>query len=89
VKSPQVVGGKIRSSGYGLFAFHRFFFVGVCIRNIKELVSTTPKMTLDRITAWRSSIFVFVVIFLLLFGLYFGDYASFTISMFKWYNGIH
>jgi hypothetical protein len=89
MKSPQVGGGKIRSSGYGLFAFYRFFFVGVCIRNIKELVSTTPKMTLGGITAWGWSIFVFVVISLLLFGLYFGAYASFTISMFKWYNGIH
>jgi hypothetical protein len=86
-----VVGGKIRSSGYGLFkfSFYRFFFVGVFIRNIKELVSTTPKMTLGGIIVWGWSISVFVVISLLLFELYFGDYASFTISMFKWYNDIH
>jgi hypothetical protein len=90
VNNPQVVGGKIRLLGFGLFkfAFYPFFFVGVCIRDIKELVSDTPKMTLGGITAWGWSICIFTIMSLLLFGLYFAAYAGIAISIANWYGGI-
>jgi hypothetical protein len=86
VKNPQVASDKLRLSSLGLFkfAFYPFFFVGVCICNIKELVSTTPKMSFGGIVALGWSICVVAIMSLLLFGFYFAAYAYLTFSVVEW-----